>query len=168
MSEEFKPITIESQEEMDNLFKSRLGRESEKHRKEIEALKASYADYEELKAMAEGRSTEVEDLKAQLEEVTSRISGYDSLIAEKDKRIKEYETDALKTKVLTEYGLSIEAKGFLQGEDEESLKASAESLKSLVGSSRQAPLASGDPRSGGTKEASNSTAYKQLLNQFIQ
>lgn len=161
MSEEFKPITLNSQEEVDDFFKGRLQRQEQKHQKEIAAIKAEFADYEELKKKA-GDTSELDGIRAQLEEATQKLAGYDAIIAEKDKKIKDFEVDALKAKVVAEYGLSHEAKAFLQGADEEALKSSAESLKALVGASHKAPLGSGEP--GGSQD--NGT--KAAMMQFVQ
>ena len=162
MSEEFKAITIESQEQMDSLFKDRLNRQEEKHRKEIADIKAGFSDYEELKTKASDSSKEIETLKGQLKEANDKLIEHDSLMAEKDKKIKDFEIDAMKTKVISEMGLSFEAKSFLQGEDEEAISKSAESLKNLVGKNRTAPMASHEPSGNGGDLTK--AAYSQLAN----
>lgn len=161
MSEGFKPITIETQEQMDGLFKDRLNRAEEKHRKELEEVKASFADYDSLKANAESAKGEIEALKGQLIEANEKVSGFDSTLAEKDKIIKGYEVESLKTKVAAEMGLTFEARSFLSGDTEDAIRESAETLKALIGKQHTAPMASHEP-SGANND--NRAAYAQLAN----
>ncbi|MGN0409294.1 MAG: DUF4355 domain-containing protein [Candidatus Fimousia sp.] len=99
------------------------------------------------------------------EEVGEKYKGYLSPedAAEKDKKIKKYETDSVKTRVAHEMGLSYEAAEFLRGEDEETIKKSAESLKALVGEQHSSPpLFRTEPAGDGKKNAERE-ALKTML-----
>ena len=56
-------------------------------------------------------------------------------------RLKAYETDSVKTRIAHETGLSYDAIKFLQGDNEENIRQSAQALKSLCGNGQAAPLA---------------------------
>jgi hypothetical protein len=73
---------------------------------------------------------------------------------------KAYETASLKSRIAHEVGLSHEWIGRIGGEDEQSIRADAESLKKLVGTG--APLPTKNPESGETLEPSK-TAFRSVL-----
>ena len=143
---EFK--VIETQEQLDAVLGERLKRERETVKKEY----AGYVSPEEAKKYEGYLSPE---------EVAKKYEGYLSPeeAAKKDAKIKGYETDSVKTRVAHEVGLSYDAVSFLKGEDEDSIRKSAESLKSLVGANNLAPLASTE------RDAvkANETAFKNVL-----
>lgn len=142
---------IETQEQLDAVLGERLKRERETVKKEYEGFLSpedaakKYAGY-----------LSPEDEKA-------KYKGYLSPeeVAKKDAQIKGYETDSVKTRIAHEVGLSYDAIAFLKGDDEDAIKKSAESLKSLVGSTHNAaPLASTEGALGNAKDA----AYRNMLN----
>ena len=94
---------------------------------------------EDLAKRQEEFSAKVEELNGQITTLTDEQTSLKTQLTEKDDTIAKYEIDSVKTRVAREYGLSYEAIGFLQGEDEAAIKASAESLKSLVGTQKAAP-----------------------------
>lgn len=126
---EFK--TIESQEQFDAAIGERLKREGDKIRKEFEGFLSPAAAEEKYKGFLSPEA-EKEKYKDHLspEEATKLRA-----------KIKGYETDSVKTRIAHETGLSYEAVQFLRGEDEDSIRKSAESLKGLVGAHETAPLA---------------------------
>lgn len=139
---EFTPITIESQEQLDGMFKDRLNRQNEKHSKEISELKSQLSDYEALKEEKNGFTAQIEALTSQLNEANEKVKGYDSQIAEKDSQIEAFKIKELKNSIMNEMGLPIDAVNFVQGNDEESIRTNAESLKNLVSAGYHvAPLA---------------------------
>lgn len=145
---EFTPITIETQEQLDGMFKDRLNRQNEKHSREMSELKNQYSDYEALKEENIGFKSQIEQLNGQLSEVSEKVKGYDALIAEKDAAISEYKIREIKGYVLSEMNLPIDAMNFLQGSDEETIRQNAENLKTLVGKGHYvAPLAGYEPKS---------------------
>lgn len=127
---DFKPI--ETQEQLDAIIGERLERERKTIRKEYEG----FISQEDVAKKYEGYLSP--------EDVQKKYEGYLSPeeVAKKDNQIKAYETDSVKTRIAHETGLSYEAINFLKGEDEESIRKSAEMLKGLVGDGNVAPLAS--------------------------
>ncbi|MBE5852267.1 MAG: DUF4355 domain-containing protein [Lachnospiraceae bacterium] len=156
---EFK--VIETQEQLDAVLGERLKRERETVKKEY----AGYLSPEDVKKYEGYLSPEDVAKKYEgylsPEDVTKKYAGYLSPeeAAKKDAKIKGYETDSVKTRVAHEVGLSYDAVAFLKGEDEETIRKSAETLKTLVGSSNVAPLASTENGVGKADEA----AYKNVL-----
>lgn len=140
---------IETQEELDNIVKERLKREREANNKRYEgwispsdhqkALEEANQTLEEYKKARETDSQTIEDLMAQN---------------------KTYETASLKSRIAHEVGLSHEWISRIGGEDEQSIRTDAESLKKLVGNG--APLPTKNPESGETLDSSK-TAFKSVL-----
>ena len=87
------------------------------------------------------KTAEVDKLN---ETMTAKLKEKDDVIAERDTKIKGYETASAKTRIARETGLSYEAIDYIQGSDEEAMKKSAEALKALIGSGKPAPPL-GDP-----------------------
>ncbi len=136
----FEPI--ETQEALDAIINERIGRAKESTKKEFEG----WMSPEDVKEKTSGLEKKVGDLTPALSAANDKVSEFEKKISEKDKTIKGYETDSVKTRVAHEMGLSFEAVAFLKGEDEESIKESAKTLKGLVGAGGS-PL--GDPESSG-------------------
>lgn len=140
---------IETQEELDNIVKERLKREREAANKRYEGwispedhqrtLSEANQTLEEYKKARENDAKAIEDLMAQN---------------------KAYETASLKSRIAYEVGLSHEWISRIGGEDEQSIRADAESLKKLVGNG--APLPTKNPESGETLDPSK-TAFKSVL-----
>ena len=147
MSEEFKPI--ESQEELDGIIKDRLKRERESTNKRYEGWispedhQRAFSDanqaFDDYKKTHEGDAKTIDDLMAQN---------------------KAYETASLKSRIAYEVGLSHEWIGRISGEDDQSIRADAESLKKLVGTGT--PLPTKNPESGENLDPSK-TAFKSVL-----
>ena len=90
-------------------------------------------------------NTKLGALTEQVSALTSEKENLQTQITEKDGKIAQYEIDSVKTRVARELGLSYEAVGFIQGNDEEAIKKSAESLKNLVGDQKQPTPPFGNP-----------------------
>lgn len=144
---EFK--TIETQEQLDAIVGERIKRE----RKTIESRYEGYLSPTEVEEKYKGWMSP--------EEVEEKYKEYLSPeeATKKDARIKNYETDSVKTRIALETGLPYKAVTYLQGEDEASIQKSAESLKSLMGSTGAAPLASTEPTGVNDKD----TAIRKML-----
>lgn len=126
---EFK--VIETQEQLEAVLKDRLKRERDAVKKEYEGYLSPEAAEEKYKGYLAA-----EDVETKYKDYLSPED------AEKLRtKVKGYETDSAKTRIAHELGLSYDAVQFLRGDDEESIKKSAEALKGLVGSGRTAPLA---------------------------
>ncbi len=120
---------IETQEQLDAIVGERVARAKDAARKEFEG----WISPEDL-------TKQTDDLNSKIKTLTDAKAALETQLTEKDGKIAKYETDSVKTKIAREFGLSYEAIGFLQGEDEETIRKSAESLKSLVGGSKVPPL----------------------------
>lgn len=131
MDKEFTPITINSQEELDNMFKDRVARAEKKFE--------GYISPEDLAGKLAVKDDEISKLSATLSDLNKEKEEFDNQIAEKDKTIKQYETDSAKTKIANEMGLSYDAVKFLSGEDEDSIRESAKSLSALVKANHTQP-----------------------------
>ena len=153
MSEEikegFKPI--ETQEELDNIIKDRLKRERESTQKRYEgwispedhqkALDASNKAFDDFKKAHESDEQTIADLTA---------------------KNKAYETATLKSRIAHEVGLSYEWIDRIGGEDEESIRKDAESLKKLVGAGAQ-PIPTKNTEAGEDVD-SGKAALRKVLN----
>ncbi len=143
---------IETQEQFETIIGERLKMERETIKKEYEGY-LSPDDAAKKYAGYLSPDDEKEKYKGYLspEEV-----------AKKDAKIKGYETDSVKMRIAHESGLSYDAVGFLKGEDEESIRKSAETLKSLIGTSNVAPLASTESSVGNAQEVALKNTLKGL------
>lgn len=130
---EFKPI--ETQEQFEEILRDRLRRERETARREFEGFLSPSAVEEKYKGFLSP--------EAEKEKYKEYLSPEE--VAKLNARIKGYETDSVKTRIAQELGLSYEAIDFLKGDDEESIRKSADTLKNLIGISNVAPLASTEP-----------------------
>ena len=147
---EFTPI--ETQEQLDSIIGERIKEIREKAEKRFEG----YLSPEEVTKKFEGYLSP--------DEVTKKYEGYLSPeeVAAKDAEIKGYAANAVKTRIAHELGLSYESIDFLKGEDEESIRKSAETLKALVGNRQAPPLASHDEPIGNSVDASLRNMLKNL------
>lgn len=117
MSEENKEFTpITTQEELNGLIGKRVKALKEEHEKEK-------AEYER----------QIAELTAAADASAKKYAKIDQEMADKDAKIKSYETNSVKMRIAHELGLKYEAASFLQGEDEDSIRKSAEALKNLTG-----------------------------------
>ena len=114
---EFTPIT--TQEEFDKAIEARL--ESERA-----TIKKDY----------EGQIT---NLTGDLEEARQKNTDFETQLAERDNKIKSYETSATKSRIARETGLPYEIAERLSGESEEDIRKDAEALKKVIGSGKPAP-----------------------------
>ena len=111
----------------------------------LEGKDAGRKEYEgwispdELTKQKEELAKQVEGLNEQIKTLTDEQTSLKTQLTEKDDAIAKYEIDSVKTRIAREFDLSYEAIGFLQGEDEEAIRKSAESLKNLVGTNRTPP-----------------------------
>ena len=130
-----------TQEEVNQLVgKARLeGKEI--GRKEFEG----WISPEEMDKRNEELNTRANDLSNQLEALQTEKETLQTQLTEKDDTIAKYEIDSVKTRIAREAGLSYEAIEFLQGDNEEAIKKSAEALKGLVGTKTNPTPPLGNP-----------------------
>ena len=143
MAEEFKAVTISSQEEMDNLFKERLAREAKKY--------DGYMSPDGVKSLKDGYEAQIKKLTEDAAAEKAKYAGFDKQIQERDAKIAKYESDSVKTRIAVEAGLDPSFAGRLQGSNEEDWKKDAQILAKSFAAARVAPLA--NPESGDGKPA---------------
>lgn len=152
---EFQPIT--TQEEFDAAVKERLKRAEEKYSKKYEG----YISPDEMDKTKKDYDAQIADLNNAISAAKKKAEKFDADLAERDSKIKAYETSAIKSRVAHEVGLSYDSIEFLKGEDEASIKESAEALKGLIGQSAPTtPLATEDKPS--SILSSSDTAMRSL------
>lgn len=152
----FEPIN--TQEEFDAAVKDRLAREAKKYEGYT-----SPDDLEKIKADIRAESdSKIKDLSGQIDSVNQQLAERDKSIEEKDAKIKGYETNSEKMRIARETGLSYEAVDYLKGDDEKSIRESAESLKALMGNKPAPPLGDPEPTEGNEEEV----AYKKMLKEM--
>lgn len=148
---EFK--AIETQEQLNEIIHDRI-----EQAKRSEAKK--YEGYTSPDDVAELRK-QIEDLTSSSAKAAEKYKEYDKEIAERDAKIKKYETASVKSRIAHEYGLPYGMAERLSGEDEDSIKKDAETLKGIIGTlpKKTTPLAGGHDDSGDDKR----NAYKKML-----
>lgn len=125
-----------TQEEVNKLVGQARLEGKDAGRKEFEG----WISPEELEKQKAELNEQLTGLNDQLKTLSDEKTDLQTQLTEKDGQIAQYEIDSVKTRIAREFGLSYDAIGFLQGEDEEAIKASAESLKNLVGTTKAPPL----------------------------
>lgn len=147
MSETFKPI--ETQEELDAIIEKRLKREREVTTKRFDGW-ISPEDHQKA----------IDSANKALDDYKEAHKGDEQTIADLTAKNKAYETASLKSRIAHEVGLSYDWISRISGEDEESIRSDAESLKKLVGTG--APLPTKNPESGESLDPSK-TAFRSVL-----
>lgn len=149
---------IETQEQLDAVIGERIKRERETTAKKYEG----YLSPDDFKAKTADYEKQIGDLTRSLKDSNDKIASHDKEIAERDSKIKAYETASVKSRIAHETGLSYDAIDFLKGDDEDSIRKSAESLKALVGSKPAAPLANPEGDSDSNKDEALRKTLKSL------
>lgn len=151
---------IETQEQFDAAIGERLKREREKFTEylspeEVEKKYNGYLSPDEV-------SEKYKDYLSP-EEVEKKYAGWVSAedAAEKDSKIKQYESYSVKTRIAKEAGLSLDAVDFLQGETEEDIKNSAEALKKILKPSAP-PLRTTETHKGDDKDEALRNTLRKL------
>lgn len=150
---------IETQEQLDAIVGDRVARAKDSVRKEFEG----WISPDELTKQTESLSSQIDGLNDQIKTLTGEKTTLETQLSEKDSKIAEYETASVKTKIAREFGLSYEAEDFLQGSNEDAIRKSAETLKTLVGSGAKAPAFNPEPKLGGDPK---DAALKEMLNEM--
>lgn len=127
---EFKPIT--TQEELDSIIGERLKRQKE-------SISKQYTDYEELKTKNVDLEKELTELKKSLESSTSSKTELEKQIEELTGKVKAHDLSSLKIRYALENGIPYNLAGRISGDDEESIKADAESLSDFFKSQTPPP-----------------------------
>lgn len=151
---------IETQEQLDAVIGERIKREKETVSKKYEG----YISPDDFKVKTEDYNKQIGDLNKALKEANDKIAGHDKAMAEKDAKIREYESHSVKLRIAHETGLPYDAVDFLIGDDEENIRKSAESLKAIIGSSQNQvpPLADPEGNAGNDKDTALRNTLKNL------
>ena len=159
MADTFEPITTQEdfQARVNDIVQERLRREREAANKRYEGWMSP------------------EDHQRALNEVTKAFDDFkkahatdEQTIADLTAKTKAYETASLKSRISHEVGLPWGSADFLTGEDEESIRTSAETLKSLVGTAPAGnvlPLK--DPESGSGTGTSTRDKFKTWFDETV-
>lgn len=118
-----------TQEEVNKLVGQARLEGKEIGKKEFE----NYISPDEFAKKTEDLNAKLGELNDQLKTLTDEKAALETQMSEKDDAIAKYERDSVKMNVAREMGLAFGAEKFLQGDDEEAIRKSAESLKNLVG-----------------------------------
>ena len=156
---EFTAIT--SQEELDRIISDRVKREKETAAKKYEG----WISTDDQKKATADLQKQVDDLSESLESQTKKYATYDKDLADRDAKIKDYETGSVKTRIALATGLPYDMASRLRGTTEEEIQKDADSMKALMGSTKPvAPLANpeGDPSS----KSSSEVAMKEMLHKM--
>lgn len=134
---EFK--VIESQEELDNIIKDRLDRNTKKITAEVTKQFEGYISPDEAAKSKKALEDEITKLTAQITEK-------DTKIADITAKNTAYETAAVKAKIAREYGIPAELADRISGTNEDEYKADAENLAKFVAAGKPtAPMFSAEP-----------------------
>ena len=136
---------IETQEQLEEVLKDRLGREKKKHSEELQTLQS--------------RITELEGQNEQLTKDAEKYATYDTEIEGLKAKVTEYENAAEKRKIAKEYGLPDEMTSRLRGENADEWKADAEALKKFFRAQNVPPLAESNGSGGGDEKEE----YREML-----
>ena len=146
---DFTPIT--TQEQFDNIIKDRLGRERETLAKKYEG----YTSPNDLSKIKGDYDKQIALLTKDAETKAKKYVDYDKQLAERDSKLKSYETASVKTRIAHETGLPYEMANRLSGESEDDIRKDAETLVKLIGKNKPVvPLADPEGKmSGGKNDA---------------
>ena len=153
------PITTQEQldsiisEKVNQSVQGRLTREAKKYE--------GYTSPDDLAKLKADYDKQISDLNGALTVANEKAAKYDTDIAERDARIKGYETDSVKTRIAHEAGLPYEMHSRLNGETEDEIRKDADSLAKLMKSNNTAPRAAAEKPVG--KQDSKTAAMKSML-----
>lgn len=154
---EFK--TIETQEELDNIIKDRLDRNTKKITAEVTKQFEGFISPDDA-----AKSTKA--LEDKITKLTAELADKDTSIADLTAKNQEYATAAVKAKIARDYGIPAELADRISGTNEEEFKADAENLAKFVAASKPtAPMFSAEPSGKGQTNNTNA-AYMAMLSEL--
>lgn len=157
----FTPITLNTQEEVNQFFGERARHVRSATRAEVEAeFSQKYAGFDDFKAKAEKYDADIAEKDRRITELEGEKTNSAAKISELEGRIREYETSSVKMRIAREAGLPAELADRLSGEDEAAMRSDAETLAKLIRGQNVAPIyRQGGENKGDGKDA----ALKNLL-----
>ena len=145
---------IETQEELDNIIKDRLERNTKKITAEVTKQFEGFISPDEQSKLTK-----------QIEELTAQSKDKDTQIADLTAKNTEYATAAVKAKIAREYGIPAELADRISGTNEEEFKADAEALSRFVNQNNNppAPMYNGE---GSGNVTGTDAALMSVLNEL--
>ncbi len=161
MADNFTPITLNTQEEVNQFFGERARHVRSATRAEVEAEFAQkYAGFDDFKAKAEKYDADISAKDQRITELEGERTTSAARITELEGKVREYETNSVKMRIARETGLPMELAERLSGADEAAMRTDAENLAKLIRGRQVAPMYSqGGENVGDSKDA----ALKGLL-----
>lgn len=157
----FTPITLNTQEEVNQFFGERARHVRSATRAEVEAeFSQKYAGFDDFKAKAEKYDADIAEKDRRITELEGEKTNSAAKISELEGRIREYETNSVKMRIAREAGLPAELADRLSGADEAAMRSDAEALAKLIRGQNVAPVYR--PGGGDGGDGKN-TALKNLL-----
>lgn len=129
MADNFTPITINTQEELNKMFGERA---EAARRAERERLEKQYAGFDDFKAKAGKYDTDIAALNEKISGLEGEKATSAARITELEGKVREYETNSAKMRIAREAGLPAELADRLSGADEAAMRADAETLAKLI------------------------------------
>jgi chromatin remodeling complex protein RSC6 len=155
---EFK--IIETQEQLDAVLKDRLARQEESITKKFDG----FISPDEFKRQTEELNTKLTELGNSLEQEKAKGGEYEKTISSLNEKVKKYESDSVKTRIVAEMGLPLEVADRIKGETPDDMKKDAESLKALFGARSAAPLYTPERGADNSREAALKELAGKLTN----
>lgn len=150
---------IETQEQFDERIKERIERAEKHTREEFKG----WLSPDDLKALNDKHAGEITALNEQHAKELEKYAEYDEKITAYESEIKGLKTSAMKSQIAMRMHLPAEAVEFLQGDNEESISASAEKLAKLSGASSVVSFTKNTEKPVGD---SKTEAFRQLARQI--
>lgn len=154
---EFKPI--ESQEQLDEIIKERLGRAEKKWTEKYNG----YLSPEEVEEKTVDLTRQIEELGNSLTGANDKAKADAESIASLEAKVKGYETASVKSRIAHEVGIPYELANKLSGETEDDIRKDAEALKPFVTQKTVPPL-----RNPESQDASSGDATKDSMMKLVQ
>lgn len=162
----FTPITLNTQEEVNQFFGERARHVRSATRAEVEAeFNQKYAGFDGFKAKAEKYDADIAARDQRITELEGEKSNSAAKISELEGKIREYETNSVKMRIAREAGLPAELADRLSGADEAAMRSDAESLAKLIKGQNVAPMYKPTGEGGNdTKDAALKDLLKKVRN----
>ena len=160
---DFTPITLNTQQEVDQFMATRLER-AKRTGAEEEAKK--YAGFDGFKAKAEKYDADISALNQKITELEGEKANSATRISELEEKNREYETNSAKMRIARETGLPAELAEKISGKDESAMRADAEIMAKLIKGQHVAPMYHQNGE-GGTdaKDAALKNLLKKVRNE---
>ena len=163
----FTPITLNTQEEVNQFFGERARHVRSATRAEVEAeFNQKYAGFDDFKAKAGKYDADIAARDKRITELEGEKNTSAAKISELEGKIREYETSSVKMRIAREAGLPAELAERLSGADEAAMRTDAEALAKLIRGQNVAPIyRPGGENGGDGKDAALKNLLQKIKNQ---